>query len=487
MGIKNISAIREKAKKQIISLLEEMKCFRFREEGIDLWLNTWQKACEPQITQIAEKSPYYDGDCKVVFPSKYPRNIDTYEVNKFIQWLYDYPSRNMEEGRENGFTYSEAQMYVRIEYYARNMCKGYSNDENFEFPEDLDILNQLKETLENGTLKEYVEKAHEAIRIFENYRYYTSHGNGKMYPRNEFMKLAEIPHMLAEFLNGTEIKQFLNRRQVNYLSSHFPDCRFAEGQKLSRAVTAIGRKYGLTSDPEWNHAFAQFADAVNPLMVTKWTVISWHPVDYLTFCFGNGWSTCSTIDKLNVRKRKTGMSRSSVTDYIHNENYAFRGEHCAAALSYMFDKTSFIYYTVSKKYEGTLFEEQDKSTRIVFSLNDEMDTLLESRLYPQCNDDNPDDTGYRIPREIVQKVICDSLEVPNLWKVKKGRAACCEYAHSTGVHYADYADRRNKQCNISWRGDEPHIIYIGHDAICPECGRVHENLGSLNCWDCDPM
>ena len=115
-----------------------------------------------------------------------------------------------------------------------------------------------------------------------------------------------------------------------------------------------------------------------------------------------------------------------------------------------------------------------------------MDTLLQSRLYPQCNDDNPNDNGYKIPREIVQKIICDALEVPNLWKVRKGRDVCIEYAKSTGVHYPDYTDERNQKCNISWRGEEPHRIYLGHDAICPDCGCVHDYTGSLNCTYCDP-
>ena len=152
----------------------------------------------------------------------------------------------------------------------------------------------------------------------------------------------------------------------------------------------------------------------------------------------------------------------------------------------MFDKTSFIYYTVNHKYDETHYEEQDKESRIVFSLNEEMDTLLQSRLYPQCNDDNPDDSAYRIPREIVQKVIADALGKPNLWKMKKGSDFCTKYAKSTGVHYADYTDDRNKECNISWLGDEPHIIHICHNGICPKCGMEHDYTGSLNCRECDP-
>lgn len=479
--IKNIETIRAKAKEQIISLLREMKCYAFRDEGIDLWLDTWEKGCTPQITEIAEKHPYYDGDCKIVFPAEYPRELDFYEVDQFRYWLQDFGKRNCEEAIINDFKYHEASLISNFSTYIR-MAVAAQNEKQMNLPNDL--FDKFKQDFLSGEISIFVNKAIDACNQFENYRKYTIINN-KAYRLCEYRKLQKEAGKLAEILDYNDvISQFMTRETANLMDECFPECRFAEGQKLSRAVAQIGKKYKLTEDPEWEKAFAAFANAVNPLMVRKWTVISWHPIDYLTFCFGDSWSSCCTIDKYNVRNRKIGKSRSSITSYIRDENDRFHGEHSAAALSYMFDKSSFIYYTVSSKYEGKLYEEQDKNTRIVFSLSNDMTTLLETRLYPQCNDDNPNDTPYRIPREIVQKVICDAIDVPNLWKVRKGKRVCAEYAHSTGVHYPDYMDERNKQCNISWRGDSPSHIYIGHNAICPECGCVHDFIESLNCYDC---
>lgn len=485
--MKNAEQIKAEAKEQIKKLLDMCGCYKYTDKGIDKWLDTWENACSPQIEAIAEKSPYYDGKCKIVFPSEYPREMNRVGINNFCLWLYNYKQRaveRIEPATYDGLTYKDTIKY-------RDFFKHMNaiNDSNINpdlLPEDLResyvsfFAAYSSEKIE--TFKSYIT---DIYRIFRDRDLYEV--NNEYYYEDDLRNIGVYAaENLAEIISNRRAQvQFLNKWLVNSFEYYFPDCKFAEGQKLSRAVNSIASKYGLNKDPEWNREFAKYADSINPLNVTKWTVISWNPLDFLTFCFGNSWSTCSNIDKHNVRGVKIGSSRSSVTSYV-DEDYVFRGEHSAAALSYMFDKTSFIYYTVNHKYDGTHYEEQDKESRIVFSLSEDNTTLLQSRLYPQCNDDNPDDSAYRIPREIVQKVIADALGNPNLWKMKKGSDICREYAKSSGVHYPDYRDDRNKECNISWMGDEPHVIYLGHEAICPNCGCIHGYTGSLNCPDCDP-
>lgn len=479
--MRNANEIKAEAKEQIKKLLDMCDCYRYTDEGIDLWLDMWEKACSPQIEAIAEKSPYYDGKCKIVFPSEYPREIDHYEINKFAQWLYGDVIKHIEPAKYNGYKYSDVCDVKRFGKSIENLM--YFKDYLYKFF-DKEIADNL---IEKYNSPEYTEKYNPCIDAYNffNNSYELEYIGNEYYFRDNLGMYYAASKLAEVITNSYAKKQILDEDLKKLLSHYFPDLRFAVGQKLSRAVNRIATYYGINKCADWNVAFSKYADAINPLTITKWTVLSFHPVDFLTFCFGNSWSTCSNIDKHNVRGIKIGSSRSSVTSYV-NEDYVFRGEHAAAALSYMFDKASFIYYTVNHKYEGTHYEEQDKETRIVFSLNEEMDTLLESRLYPQCNDDNPNDSNYRIPREIVQKVIADALEVPNLWKVKKGRDVCCTYAHSTGVHYPDYTDSRNKNCNISWRGEEPNHIYLGANAICPNCGRTHTHTSSLNCSKCDP-
>lgn len=483
--MKNVIEIKNEAKEQIIKLLDMCGCYNYKEEHIDEWLDVWEKACSPQIENIAEKSPYYDGKCKIVFPSEYPRGIDTYGIKSFCNWLENFASRNLEPAKIHGMTFDEAKRIYSFYNSLSDMDFDIANmdllPENMR--EGVRLLSLTYGTDDYWNQRSMCERAYHDFRNGRGVKFLNGQAyNSREYDNSGSKAAVVLSSILCESFAHT---QFLDERLADNLTYYFGKCNFKVGQKLSRAVNAIASKYKIDKDPEWNKEFAKYADSINPLMVTKWTVLSWHPIDYLTFCFGNSWSTCSNIDKRNVRGVKIGASRSSITNYV-DENYRFRGEHSAAALSYMFDKTSFIYYTVNHKYTGNHYEEQDKESRIVFSLNEEMDTLLQSRLYPQCNDDNPDDSAYRIPREIVQKVIADALETPNLWKMKKGSSICRQYGKSTGVHYPDYTDERNNKCNVSWLGDEPNPINIGHYAICPNCGETHEHLSSLNCEDCDP-
>lgn len=483
--MKNVVEIKKEAKEQIIKLLNMCGCYTHTEAGIDKWLDTWEKACSPQIEAIAEKSPYYDGKCKIVFPSEYPRGINTHGIRAFCDWLKGFHLRNLEPVKINGYTKQEA----------KNMYQFYKNLNEINFhcvnidslPENMkEIITSLSNVINSNEYWSWIRIIDDAWYRFRNSRNLELLGE-HCYKKDEVKSSGtQAALMLASLLNESCFHtQFLDKRMAETLNYHFDKCKFSSGQKLSRAVNMIATKYGIKNDPEWEKEFAKYADSINPLMVTKWTVLSWHPIDYLTFCFGNSWSSCSNIDKHNNRGVKIGSSRSSITSYV-DEDFVFRGEHASAALSYMFDKTSFIYYTVSHKYDGTHYEEQDKESRIVFSLNENMNTLLQSRLYPQCHDDNPDDSNYRIPREIVQKVIADALGVPNLWVMKKGSSICSQYGLSTGVHYPDYTDSRNKNCNVSWLSENPEEIHIGHDAICPNCGITHTYLGSLNCRSCDP-
>lgn len=486
--MKNANEIKSEAKEQIIKLLNMCGCYAYEEQYIDRWLDEWEKACSPQIEAIAEKSPYYDGKCKIVFPSEYPREFNVNGIKNFVRWLTHYINRavkRLEPLRFDGFTYREIMDLDTIYSYLDTITSINDCSEALtgEFKE---IYSRLLKIYNTEEVMKQRQRRNDAYR---KYRYSGNFDiiNNNAYSRTDLEKIGVYKASeLANILSSKNARtQFLDDDLADWLNNSFPECKFAKGQKLSRAVNSIASKYRINEDPDWNKEFAKYADSINPLNVTKWTVISWHPMDYLTFCFGNSWSTCSNIDKHNVRGIKIGDSRSSITSYV-NEDYVFRGEHSAAALSYMFDKTSFIYYTVNHKYDGTHYEEQDKESRIVFSLSEDNTTLLQSRLYPQCNDDNSDDSAYRIPREIVQKVIADALGKPNLWKMKKGYEFCREYAKSTGVHYADYTDDRNKECNISWMGDEPHVIHLGHNAICPKCGCIHDYTGSLNCSECDP-
>lgn len=478
----NYEDIIKESKREIKELLNTMGCYEFTDEGIDLWLKQWYEGCHKQIEDIAEKSPFYDGRCKIVFPSEYPREYDFDEVLKFSNWIYSIPKNNCVEKKINGFNYDAARAHRSALY---NLIRVYNN---MGWSKLEGIIGEIKNIISDNyedLLKEH-SKFTEMVANFE--KQYVFEEKIYSYEDCEKYSIDKVYYLSQILKNKNNISQFVNKDTYMLLNRYFPEANVKVGQKLSRAINSIGKKYGFANAKGWEKAFANFADAVNPLNVTKWTVISWHPIDYLTFCFGNSWSSCCTIDKNNVRRIKLTESHSRITNYV-NEDYQFQGDHSAAALSYMFDDASFIYYTVNHKYDGNHYELEPKQSRIVFATNEDYSTLLETRLYPQCNDDSSDDSNYRLPREIVQKVICDAIDQPNLWKMKSGVEACCDSVKTRtySVHYDDFRDERNKKCNISWRGENPKMITIGHKAICPSCGCTHSYIRSLNCEDCDPM
>ena len=237
-----------------------------------------------------------------------------------------------------------------------------------------------------------------------------------------------------------------------------------EGEKTSRFVRKLCKAYGWDKFEGFEKEYAKYADAINPTIVKRTTVISVNPLDYLTMSFGNSWASCHTIDKNNVREKPN----------------SYEGQYCSGTLSYMLDETSVVVYTLPDNYEGKP-EEQEKITRCMFHYGE--DKLIQGRMYPQTNDGNCEVSKEL--RMIVQKVFAECLDIPNYWIVKKGTDCCEEYIESEGTHYRDY--EHFETCNVSIpKGKENReTIIVGHDPICPCCGCEHQDSEHLLCEDCD--
>lgn len=480
--MKNLEQIREYSKETMKKYLDIFDCYRYTDEGIELWLDEWEKKKAPQIEKIAEKSPYYDGNARIVFPVEYPREINPATIRKFSQWLEEKAYDFTEPFDIDGFSYDE--VYTSRRFFNNVLSMMDRLEECYKFLSEEEQEN-YKKVFDENSLKEKANKA----RNYE-LQYDSLFDDGTiMYNRDNVIATKTDNYKkiiaLSQILNTSyALQQYASSEFVTLIERNIGEKFAKEGQKISRIVNKICKSIGLDKDSEWESQFAKYADAINPLKITKWTVISWNPVDYLLHCYGNSWSSCATPDKNNNLGLDLENSKSSITNYV-DSNYHFRGEHAAQFMSYMFDDATFIYYTVNHKYDGTDYSTQPKESRIIFSLNEDMDTLLQGRVYPQCNDDNGDDSAYKIPREIVQKTISDALGRNNLWKVKSGSEVCSDYTRNIGVHYPDWTDYRNVRCNISWSGiDAPKRIKIGHDAICPNCGSWHERVWDLNCYEC---
>ena len=252
--------------------------------------------------------------------------------------------------------------------------------------------------------------------------------------------------------------QFITSELANIINRVFPEAKAVAGQKMSRVINKICTLLGLSKLADYNREFAKYADALNPLLIKRHTVLSVNPLDYLTMSFGNSWASCHTIDKRNKRDMPNNYS----------------GCYSSGTISYMLDEPSMVFYTVDASYNGNEYWDQPKINRQMFHYAE--DKLVQGRLYPQDNDGN--NSAYTPYRNIVQKIISEIFDFPNLWKVS--RDFNC-YIYSKGTHYKDYCQYEN--CNMSRpNGNEnENYMTIGHMPICIECGNEHDTEDNINC------
>ena len=258
-------------------------------------------------------------------------------------------------------------------------------------------------------------------------------------------------------------EQFVTEEMLGLIKVDYPDFKGAVGQKTSRAMNKLFCMLGFDKHPDYNREFAKYADALNPLTITRHTIISINLIDYLTMSFGNSWASCHTIDKTNKR----GMPNS------------YSGCYSSGTLSYGLDPSSIVFYTVDADYNGNEFYFEPKINRQMFHFGE--DKLVQGRLYPQSCDFGFGDS-YTQFRNIMQGVFAQCLGVPNLWILKTGTGACYDaIIDGGGTNYKDYY--HFDQCNVSIlkNSENENRIEIGAEPICIECGYRHGTEQNINC------
>jgi hypothetical protein len=292
----------------------------------------------------------------------------------------------------------------------------------------------------------------------------------------------DLPGELLDFIFDIRFidTQFTTAEFVTKVNELF-NIGATEGQKVSRIINKIGKSLECDKikdikpiwqngeqrekDYGWNYYFAMLGDALNPIKISKYTVISINPMDYWTMSFGKGWASCHTIDKENVRRDK------------HN----YEGCYSGGTESYMLDQTSVVFYTVDKNYVGEMWK-ADKGRRMMFHIANG-DEFIFGRLYPDGRDGG--ETGLAAQfRNCIQKVLSDCTNESNLWTLQKGTEICAEKAYSYGSHFKDYI--RYKDCGYSLRKGKYSVgkINIGSAGICPSCGCETTNEQNIQCESC---
>ncbi len=254
-------------------------------------------------------------------------------------------------------------------------------------------------------------------------------------------------HFTAAFEAAiSEYSNTLSEESLNIIREN-SNVKCVTGQKTSRIIGRLCREFHLDTHKQYNSAFAQLADALNPLSIEKTALLSVHPCDFLEMSnIDNPWHSCHCLAD---------------------------GSYKSGCLSYMCDTVTMIFYTVDNEVTHRFYR-YPKLTRELFHYKENM--LFQSRLYPQ-NYYEPMDQY----RALVQKAIAICLGVPNLWALKEKRQdiSRCYYTGDNCLHYPDY----EYHGNLSLLKDtEIHsVMDIGSPSRCLCCGNTCDDHSSLKC------
>lgn len=437
--------------------------YLYTHEAVDKIVNTAIENKTPLIKILSQHPNWNPDKLQIVFDVDYTRAKDENGVKNFFSWLDLHTlsfkelllKRRTVDGKDI-FWYEDKVKELRGDYL---QVLGDTPEEELKRAEIIEQFDKYRSIKEDLYHNEYEEGSEELLN-----------------------NLIKIFNLISD-----DCLEYVSDSLAEKINEIIPELKIHGGQKTTRVVGKICRKYGINNveqetfrDGEWvkekpyEREYAKFCDSMNPLTITRHTVLSVNPIDYLTMSFGNSWASCHTIDK-NNKRNKAG------------KNYS--GCYSSGTVSYMLDGTSMVYYTVDKSYDGIDFELQDKVTRQMFHWGN--NKLVQGRMYPNDQTDAGNSCGneiYKPVRNIVQKIFATCLDVPNLWYNKKGTGVCNDETYHYGTHYRDVLHYSN--CNVSylkskdtdgWDDFNHEPITIGHDPICIECGCEHSNEECINC------
>lgn len=331
-----------------------------------------------------------------------------------------------------------------------------------------------------------------------------SNGHERKVPREIAEKCNQFERLIGSSLNtsGEDTPWIISEKKANTVNEYCEkigvNARCVVGQKVTKFIGKLLRELGMNKivdiqeetwmhngermirqkDMGYNYHFALLGDSINPLEYTKEVVISVNPLDYWTMSLGYKWSSCHTIDKEDVR---------GVRENQHGGCYSGGTE------AYLLDESTIVVYIrpTEKELESIdevdlPMENQSKFKRCLFYLGE--DKLVQSRVYPDGRDGGDEGLAGQL-RAIMQKVISELYDTPNIWTLRKGTSACGEAIYTVrDIHYPDYDNYSD--CNVSYlrRIDGQlnfNMIKVGVDyIICPSCGQYHRESNHITCDEC---
>lgn len=263
--------------------------------------------------------------------------------------------------------------------------------------------------------------------------------------------------------------QFVSEGVAEILNSLYPDLRAQEGQKTSRMINKLWKMLGVDiNSKEYQVVFAEFADAINPISITRPFILSANPSDYITMSYGSSWASCHIINP-----------------YKANGGGGYSGCYKAGTLSYMNDAYTLIGYTLEKLPENLRDACRiPKITRQCFMVDVDNGVIMQSRQYPETNNTQRADEY----RKLVQEGVAEALGEPNLWKKTSGYEPFYQYDNR---HYPDYHYVDSYNINLSFLKTRPSLedtgvmFPVGQKPYCLRCGGDIDDSEYIYCEDCN--
>lgn len=489
---------REMLMEEGTELLDWCDCnYNPTEFGMNEIFNEWARQ-NGWMIELFKKSPnYVNGKFYIKLPkTTLTRPVDKQGIDKFKTWARSelenaYSKRELRVGL---FTYGEYRNSIStLEYILSRL--DYYNDELVTYRGT--PLTEIREELRrrrNRISDIEVASLNGTFISPEDYREWDKLDDVYAYLSVIYSRMVnEEDKSKGNQLRDSEI-EWINDK----LSDTSLKVRAKKGQKITKFYGAISKEIGINKvinicteywtddngeshsrqkDMGYNYHFALLGDSINPYDYDRDIIISVNPIDFWTMSFGLNWASCHTIDKYNLRKVSS---------------HTYEGCYSSGTESYMLDNSSFIVYVLPSESEIERLGEADKPDelksklkRCVFMMGE--DKLIQSRVYPDGRDGGDEGLATQL-RNIVQKVIADLLDTPNMWTLKKGNTECGKVVTSRGTHYRDYTSYGDGNVSYLRRIDgllNENRIIVGADPICPHCGERHDEEKWITCPDCN--
>lgn len=420
------------------------------------------------LENIFKNHPAYNGKGQIVLPMEIEREIDADEIRDFADYIEKIGKKYLvKEAEIDGYTYKKARD-------EKNKLDRYITAINYLGVPDSDVV------IKGKPFTEYRQEYNRFDKICDDFEYgdYIYFGYNE-YITSESSDLFGKARNLSYVIRNCVGKQLEDEGNIEILSRDFPHSQCRSGAKITRVIQKCLKEIGLyqlaieNEKETYNRMYAAYCDAVSPLKVKKWSVISINFVDYLTMCNGKNWTSCLNTDK---------------NGHFTNGEWA-SGFNSRRVLDYALDPSTIVFYTIDEDYEGDDFEFQPKNTRQLFHFDE--GKLVQSRLYPQSRVSRRN--IYTQYREVVEKVLADAMNEANLWSAPT-RGTISLYDNIVALPYeyesnGDYIDFLSSACHgydeNDFQDEVNYVVFRGStnqedngvpmtigstEAVCIKCG-----------------